>query len=295
MYSSLSYQVFFRFRGYNVKIAKILNNNVVIALNEKQQEVVVMGRGLAFQMKVNEAIDRNKIEKIFELRSNELTDRLSELLSQIPLSVMQVCDKIIENAKDKLGKLHESIYIVLTDHCNYAIERQKKDLFITNTMLWEIQRLYPKEYQLGLDALTIIEQNLQVTLPIDEAGFIALHFVNAQLTGEMPIVMETMAIMHEIMNIVKYHLQIEYYENTLSYQRFVTHLKFFTHRMMSNEPVPNDDVSMHLVIKENYPISWKCAEKVSVFLCNKYQRELTDEERMFLVIHIERIRKEKPS
>ncbi|EPO5266775.1 BglG family transcription antiterminator LicT [Providencia rettgeri] len=278
-----------------MQIAKILNNNVVVALNEQQQEIVVMGRGLAFQMKVNDFVDTKKIEKVFELRSHELTSRLSELLSQIPISVMKVCDKIIENAKSKLGNLHESLYIVLTDHCNYAIERQQKGLAITNTMLWEIQRLYPKEYQLGLESLALIKQDLEIELPIDEAGFIALHFVNAQLTGEMPIVMETMAIMNEIMNIVKYYLQIEYHEDTLSYQRFVTHLKFFTHRMMSNEPVPNDDIAMHLVIKENYSTSWKCAKKVSTFLAKKYQRDLTDEERMYLTIHIERIRKEKSS
>ncbi|WP_369309624.1 BglG family transcription antiterminator LicT [Providencia rettgeri] len=278
-----------------MRIAKILNNNAVIALNEKQQEVVVMGRGLAFQRKVNEPIDPKNIEKVFELRSNELTHRLSELLSQIPLNVMEVCNKIIEHAKAKLGDLHESLYIVLTDHCNYAIDRQIKGLSITNTMLWEIQRLYPKEYQLGLASLAIIKQDLNVELPIDEAGFIALHFVNAQLTGEMPIVMETMAIMNEIMHFVKYHLQIEYQQDTLSYQRFVTHLKFFTHRMMSNDPVENDDIEMHMVIKENYSVSWKCAEKIGAFLAKKYQRHLTNEECMYLTIHIERVRKESHS
>lgn len=64
-----------------MKIAKILNNNVVIALSENNQELVVMGRGLAFQKKVNEDIERDKIEKIFELRSNELISRLSESVS----------------------------------------------------------------------------------------------------------------------------------------------------------------------------------------------------------------------
>ncbi|MGG4609282.1 BglG family transcription antiterminator LicT [Providencia sp. Me31A] len=275
-----------------MKIAKILNNNVVIALNEKHQELVVMGRGLAFQKKAHDVVDIEKIEKVFELRCHELTARLSELLSHIPISVMKTCDEIIQHAQGQLGQLNESLYVVLTDHCNYALERQTKGLAITNTMLWEIQRLYPKEYQLGLDSLARIRQSHGIELPIDEAGFIALHLVNAQLTGEMPVVMQTMELMQEIMNIVKYNLSVEYQEETLSYQRFVTHLKFFAHRMMSNDPVPNDDVSMHLVIKENYAIAWQCAEKISQFLQKKYQRILTDEERMFLTIHIERVRKE---
>lgn len=265
---------------------------MVIALNEKHQEIVVMGRGLAFQKKIHDSVDIEKIEKVFELRSDELTARLSELLSHIPISIMKTCDEIIQHAQSQLGELNENLYIVLTDHCHYAIERQIKGLAITNTMLWEIKRLYPKEYQLGLDSLVRIHKGHGVELPIDEAGFIALHFVNAQLTGEMPVVMQTMDVMQEIMNIVKYHLKIEYYEETLSYQRFVTHLKFFAHRMMSNTPVPDDDVSMHLVIKENYAVSWQCAEKINQFLQKKYRRTLTNEELMFLAIHIERVMKE---
>jgi beta-glucoside operon transcriptional antiterminator len=52
--------------------------------------------------------------------------RLGELLSQIPLEVMTTCDRIIDLAARRLGKLQESLYITLTDHCHFAIERQKK-------------------------------------------------------------------------------------------------------------------------------------------------------------------------
>jgi beta-glucoside operon transcriptional antiterminator len=38
--------------------------------------------------------------------------------------------------------------------------------------------------------------------------------------------------------------------------------------------------------------AWKCAEKVSQYLQQNYQRELTTEEIVFLAIHIERVRKE---
>lgn len=34
-----------------MKIAKILNNNVVVVVNDQQREQVVMGRGLAFMKK----------------------------------------------------------------------------------------------------------------------------------------------------------------------------------------------------------------------------------------------------
>lgn len=275
-----------------MKIAKILNNNVVVILDEHQREQVVMGRGLGFQKHVGDTLDRNKIEKVFSLQSDELVTRLSELLSQIPLEIMTTCDRIIDLSHQRLGKLQESLYITLTDHCHFALERQKKGVTIRNVLLWEIKRLYPKEFSLGLEALDIIEKRLGVRLAEDEAGFIALHLVTAQLDSEMPEVMHVTRVMQEILQIVKYQLTLEYDEESLSYQRFVTHLKFFAQRMLNRSVVADDDATLHAAVKDNYPRAWHCAEKINRHLAAEYQRELTTEEIMFLAIHIERVRKE---
>ncbi len=275
-----------------MKIAKILNNNVVVILDEQGREQVVMGRGLGFQKQVGDALAEDKIEKVFALKSDELVARLGELLSQIPLEVMTTCDRIIELSRQRLGKLQESLYITLTDHCHFAIERQKKGVAIRNVLLWEIKRLYPKEFLLGQEALVLIEKRLNVQLAEDEAGFIALHLVTAQLNSEMPEVMHVTRVMQEILHIVKYQLRIEYDEESLSYQRFVTHLKFFAQRMLSRNVVADDDATLHAAVKDNYPHAWRCAEKISRHLVAEYQRELTTEEIMFLAIHIERVRKE---
>lgn len=275
-----------------MKIAKILNNNVVVVQDECGREQVVMGRGLAFQKRVGEDLDTALIEKVFALQSDELVRRLGELLNQIPLEVMTTCDRIIDLAAQRLGKLQDSLYITLTDHCNFAIERQKKGLAIKNVLLWEIKRLYPKEFSLGQEARAIIARRLNVELAEDEAGFIALHLVTAQLNSEMPEVMHVTRVMQEILQLVKYQLKLEYDEESLSYQRFVTHLKFFAQRMLTRTVVEDDDVSLHTAVKDNYAKAWKCAETIGQHLQKSYQRELTKEEIMFLAIHIERVRKE---
>lgn len=276
-----------------MKIARVLNNNVVVVLDEQQREQVVMGRGLAFKKRVGEELDVDKIEKVFSLQNDEMVRHLGELLSQIPLEVMTTCDRIITLATQRLGRLQESLYITLTDHCWFAIERHQKGVAIKNVLLWEIKRLYPKEFALGHEALAIISSRLHVDLPEDEAGFIALHLVTAQLNSEMPEVMHVTRVMQEILQLVKYQLKIEYDEESLSYQRFVTHLKFFAQRMLTRTVVPDDDISLHSAVKENYAKAWKCAEKISQHLLVTYQRELTTEEIMFLAIHIERVRKER--
>lgn len=272
-------------------IAKVLNN-VVVVLDEHRREQVVMGRGLAFQKRVGDSLDEAKIEKIFALQSDELVGRLGELLSQIPLEVMTTCDRIIERARERLGKLQESVYITLTDHCHFAIERQKNGVALRNVLLWEIKRLYPKEFTLGQEARALIAERLGVELAEDEAGFIALHLVTAQLNSEMPEVMHVTRVMQEILQLVKYQLHLEYNEESLSYQRFVTHLKFFAQRMLTRTVVEDDDAELHSAVKDNYAKAWKCAETVALHLQNSYQRSLTTEEIMFLAIHIERVRKE---
>jgi beta-glucoside operon transcriptional antiterminator len=275
-----------------MKISKVLNNNVVLVLDEYNREQVVMGRGIAFQKNAGENINEIKIEKIFSLRSHELSARLAELLEQIPIEVMTTIDRIIEVSRSRLGKLQDSIYITLTDHCHFAIERKKKGIVIRNVLLWETRKLYPKEYQLGQEAIIIIQQRLGIKLSEDEAGFIALHLVTAQLDNDMPEVLYITRIVQDILQLVKYQLHLEYDEESLSYQRFVTHLKFFSQRMLSKNVVPDDDVSLHSAVKKNYRNAWRCAEKIGFHLQGNYQRSLTNEEIMFLAIHIERVRKD---
>ncbi|MCA7012890.1 transcriptional antiterminator BglG [Dickeya dadantii] len=276
-----------------MKIAKILNNNVVTVMDEQNNEQVVMGRGLGFKKRPGDTVDAALIEKIFSLRSSELTARLSDVLERIPLEVVTTADRIIALAKEKLGgNLQNSLYISLTDHCHFAIERHRQGVDIRNGLLWEVKRLYQKEFAIGLDALDIIHRRLGVRLPEDEAGFIALHLVNAQLDSHMPEVMRITRVMQEILNIVKYQLNLDYNEQAFSYHRFVTHLKFFAQRLLGRTPVFSEDESLHDVVKEKYTLAYHCAEKIQDHIMLHYDYTLTKEELMFLAIHIERVRSE---
>ncbi|WP_368928435.1 BglG family transcription antiterminator LicT [Mixta calida] len=275
-----------------MKIAKVLNNNVVIVLDEQQREQVVIGRGLGFQKRTGDRVDKGKIEKIFARQDDALVARMTELLSQIPPDVLTACDRITELARQRLGRLQDNLCIALADHCFFAIERHKENIPLPNALLWEIKQLYPREFSIGLEALDILHQRLGVALPEDEAGFIALHLVNAQLNGEMPEVIHITRVMQDILHIVKYQLRLEYDQQALSYQRLVTHLKFFAQRMLGRVLVNDDDVMLYRSVKENYASAWRCAEKVEQHLRQQYQCALSNEEKMFLTIHIERVRKE---
>lgn len=166
-------------------IKKILNNNVVIAEGKSGKESVVMGRGLAFQKKLGDEVEVSKIEKTFVMETHELSEKLSELLSEIPLKHLRVADDVVQYAQETLETdLSDNIYLTLTDHINFAVSRYNQGINLKNALLWEIKRFYHAEYLVGMKALDFIEQEVGIRLDEDEAGFIALHIVNARQDGQ---------------------------------------------------------------------------------------------------------------
>lgn len=276
--------------GDRMKIEKVYNNNVVSTYNEENTELVIMGKGLAFQKKPGDEIEEEKIEKVFTLKNNDISERFKSLLYEVSLELMEVAEEIIKLAKRKLGReLNDSIYISLTDHINFAIERNKKGLDIKNALLWEIKKLYKDEFSIGLEALCLIKEKLEVTLPEDEAGFIAMHIVNAELNEEMPNIVNITKTMQDILKIVKYHFGLEFNEESLNFFRFVTHLKFFAQRLYSQTYMESDDDFLFEAVKNKHKDAFECTEKINDYVKRQFDYELTNDEKLYLTVHIERV------
>lgn len=270
-------------------IEKILNNNVVITTDENNKEIVVMGRGIAFKKRIGDHIPKEIVDKVFKLSDPNMSDNFKELIADIPLEYMKLSDKIILKSKEKLGKkLNDSIYITLTDHMYTAIERAKEGIKVKNALLWDIKRFYKEEFAIGLEALDYIEEKFKVRLPDDEAGFIALHIVNAQMDQDIKIIYEITQIMQEITNVIKYYYGVTFDEESVYYYRFITHLKYFAERLLKNTSYDNNEDDLLNVIKVKYKNAYNCIEKIDEFINKKYNYKLTDEEKLYLTIHVER-------
>lgn len=274
-----------------MKIDKIINNNLIRTFDNNGKEILLMGCGLGFQKKIGDTIDRSKIEKIYAIKNKNDSNKLMNLLSEIPLEYIQVSNEIISYAKYSLSKrLNDNIYISLTDHISFAIERYKQGLNFKNALLWEIKRFYNHEFLIGKEALTIIKKRLDIMLSEDEAASIALHIVNAQLNSrDMNDTLDITKIIQNILNIFKFHFNIELDEYSLHYERFITHLKFFAQRILSEKVVKSDDANFCEMIKEQYKDAYLCAEKVKKYILKEFNHEISDEEMMYLTVHIKRI------
>ena len=277
-----------------MKIDKIINNNLIRTFDNNGKEVLVMGCGLGFQKKIGDTVDKSKIEKIYSIENKNDSNKLMTLLAEIPLEYIQVSNEIISYAKYSLGKrLNDNVYITLTDHISFAIERYKQGLDFKNALLWEIKRFYNHEFLIGKEALAIIKKRLDVVLPEDEAASIAMHIVNAELNSRnMNETLDITKMIQNILNIVKFHFNIELDEYSLHYERFITHLKFFAQRMISGKIIKDDDTNFCEMIKTQYKEAYSCAEKIEKYVLKDFNHELSDEEMMYLTVHIKRIIKE---
>ncbi|MGM0219290.1 BglG family transcription antiterminator LicT [Enterococcus sp. AZ126] len=274
-----------------MKIKRLFNNNAALTVDQSGSEIIVLGKGIAFQKKQGDVIEEEKIEKIFHLSNTDAFLKFQELLTEIPLPYMELSDEIITMAKSQLGKkLNDSIYVSLSDHLYNSMKRFKEGISIKNALLWDIRRFYPIEYKVAMEALGLIHEQFDLQLPEDEAGFIALHFVNAEDLEENQDSYQVTKIMQEISNIVRYYFQIEFDEESVYYYRFVSHLKFFAQRLTSNK-LHSDKYEEGLldVVKIRFQSAFRCVEKISEHIERNYQYTLTDEEKLYLTIHIHRV------
>jgi len=275
-----------------MKIEKVLNNNVVMCRNELDQEIVVMGKGLAFQRKSGDTIDASKIEKTFILQKHGITEKLAKLLEDTSELYLSISSKILEYAKTQLpNKLDDYLYVALTDHLSFAISRHNQGIQLKNALLWEIRKYYRPEFQIALIALDIIEKETGIRLDEDEAASIALHLVNGQLEGDnMGAAVQIAQMVNDILNIVKDHFDMELDETSVNYERFITHLRFFGMRYMRKERL-SDSIEdfFHKQIKLKYSEAYKCTKKVSKFLKTEFGWKISKEEEVYLTVHIHRV------
>ena len=274
----------------HIIIEKVINNNIISAYEKSGAEVIVMGRGIGFKKKQGEMVPADQISKIFRIKSRTLTEQFKELLANMPLERVRISDEIISHAKDHLKlKLNQSIYVTLTDHINFAIERVSQGIEPQNALLWEIKRFYPQEFQLGIYALELIQDRLDILLPEDEAGFIALHFVNAEYGTDIRDAVKFPDQMQAIVDIVERDLGILLDESSLHYERFMTHIKFLIQRIYRKELLSSEDRELSLLMQRKYPREYQCSLKVAEYIMQATGSRLSEEEIMYLSVHIRRV------
>lgn len=272
-----------------MRIKKILNNNVVITEQANGSEVIARGKGLAFQKRRGDELVASKIEKIYVLDdqsgSPELLCKLQSILAQIDSVYLDITDQIVTLANDKGIQLEGLIYLNLPDHLSTAVKRMKEGVVLHNRLLSDFRRFYPKEFEVGKEALCIIEEKTGEILPLDEAGFIAAHLINASMGAVEPVADDVLTFLAEVQSLLEKEIP-DLDTDSAYYDRFMTHLKYFAERMIQHEALEDDDDLVEMIANK-YPEATELAIKIQDLLPG--DEAIGTEEQMYLTIHLAKL------
>lgn len=275
-----------------MRVVKVLNNSLVLALDDQGRETILMGKGIGFHKAAGYQFGKEEVEKVFVLKDRSVSRSIIRLAAEIDSVYFEIGKNVIDYAIENFQmKLLDHIYLSLTDHLAFAVRRVKEGILVPNFYTLDMQRFNPNEFQVGRYALEHVKEQIGVELPEDEAGNIAFHFINAQV--DHPYNEKNRRIIQlteSVLNIVKYYYQLVYNEESVVYSRYVTHVRLFAQRLVSGQQLPEDSSRLlYDQVAEVCTSEFSCVEKVGMFVKEQFGVGLTNQETLYLALHIHRI------
>jgi transcriptional antiterminator len=269
-------------------IKKILNNNVVVAIDNKREEIILVGNGIGFQHKKGDMVVEESILSIYKKEKQDLANNYQKVLSSIDSSVVGISEEIISMWEKEIdGKLNHSIHISLPDHINFALKRYNSGAEIENPFLMELKILFPKEFDLASKALQMINSRFDISFPEDEIGFISLHVRAAVKEEGLNNSSNYLKNISKIMELISKLLNKPLNKNSFEYIRTVSHINFMYERVKNNVPINN--LLLESIKKELYE-EFNIALKVAMMFNKLFQLQVPEDEVGYIALHLKRLK-----
>ncbi|HYQ74593.1 PRD domain-containing protein [Cellulomonas sp.] len=274
-----------------MRVTKVFNNNVLLAADDAGAEVVLMGKGLGFQVHAGDAVRTADVERTFVAGGGTTPERIVALLEEIPAEDIDLTQRIVAEARDQLGThITGHVVVPLADHISFALRRAREDVQISYPLQWEVLHLYPREVAFARRALELVRESTGVELPALEAVPLALHFVNAQFgAGELSRTVEMTEVFGAVLGIVRSRLGVELDEESIDVARFITHLRYLFVRQQQGAPPPDVQGVLLAAVRSQHPDSVAAAVAIQDLLRERYDWTVTGDEVLYLALHVARL------
>lgn len=271
-----------------MKIVKRINTNAAIAINGNKKEIVILGKGVGFPKVPYELTDISIIERTFY----DIAPIYINVLANLSNDIVIVCTKIYELAKLKLEcELNTNFPIILADHIQFAIERIRKNFDVKNPLEYELYQFYPKEIKVAKEAIKILKEELKENFPESEVASITLHIINAEKeSNNIQNTMKEIKILTDIIKIVEKDLGIKFNKENFYCSRFITHARFLIQRLEKNTQTNETSNGLLPQMRREYPGVFICCMNIQRYLKKEHQWKCNDEEIMFLMLHLNRLK-----
>lgn len=273
-------------------ILKKINNNVALASSDAGEEIVVFGKGVGFHEMPYELEDESVIQRVFR----DVDEKCIGGFVNIADDVLLVASDIVAMADKALDcALAGNLVVCLADHLQYALERTGDGIAIENPLSHEVAFVYPREVELGRRGIELVSERMGVNLPESEITSIALHLVNAEVDGmgssqDMDLVMKSTVILERATQVIEGQLGQQLDRTSYAYVRFVAHLRFLIRRLMRGGCKETENSGLFRQAARDFPDAYRCAAGINEYLKRDYNWSCSDEEMLYLMMHVNRLR-----
>ncbi|MCR2807016.1 PRD domain-containing protein [Paenibacillus soyae] len=273
------------------KIIHVLSNNVVMTKLTSGKNSIAFGKGIGFKKQPGMSVAANEISQEFLLHTMETIEHYEQILNNVDTRIVGVTEEVIAMAQQKLeGEFSETIHAALVDHINFAIERCRRGVIITNPFSYEIRLMYREEYDVASLAVQYLNEKLDAGLPEDEIAFLAMHFHGARNRERGT---ETLAVVRLVAKVMDEAKEIGLqFGDSFSSIRFISHLKGLIDRVRKESHIKNPLLGK---IKVEYPQSYGYSLQLSAILEEQLKKTVPEDEIGFLTLHIERLNQREHS
>lgn len=147
-----------------------------------------------------EEILEKDIANYYTISSNSVANEINRtnLFNIMDDNILDCFDLIINYINKELKHpLNNTIYTAFALHINTLIRRINNNKPILNSNLSKIQQLYKKEFQVALGIKEILENTLNISVPMEECGYLALFLVpEMKFTDSIDDIVKVIVIAH---------------------------------------------------------------------------------------------------
>lgn len=214
-----------------------------------------------------------------------------EILSNLPEDALLAAADITEQSEIALRtELNPNLPFTLADHIAFAQQREKQGIRMAAPLHYDVQHLYPREYELGLRALETVRLRTSSSLPRAEAVSIALHIVNAELEGsDLSSTLTAVEVLDEVTTSVEQELGITLDRESYNYARFAMHIQFLVRRLSAGAAMEQGSGKMLNELSREYPAVYHCACTVAQNIEQHHGWHCSCDEVLYLMLHIYRV------
>lgn len=270
-------------------VVKNINNNVSLCMDGNGKEVIVFGKGVGF-LKPPAQVPLGRIERTFY----NVSSHYLGILQDVPEEILDFTARQMTLLRDRLPyETTANLTFVLADHLAFALERAEKGIYIPMPSVYEMETSWPLEMEVGRDMVKAMEQEFKIRLPYGEVQAVAMHFINARTShdneGAVNIEARYEEILEETTRIIEEEMALTVRRDTFNYARFATHVQYLLRRIFEDKSIDSENIQMYESIRDEYETASRCVDKIAAYMKEDWKAELTEEEKLYLIMHVNRV------